>query len=129
VGHRAVERGAVDRAGQVPLQRRGDVRRLLPHHVPHRQLPRVVLLSALKDCEYFFHCAMEGLVSEILGDALARMSYHVLSCAWSCMNYVWTKLRGVDHDQESSIENVPLIPRKKRDYYNSDEVVVNIQRR
>ncbi len=73
---------------------------------------------------------MEGLVAEIVGDALARMSYHVLSCVWSYMDYVCAKFRGVDHDQERSrIENGPLIPRKKRDCYNSDEVVVNIQRR
>ena len=49
VGHRTVERGGVDGAGQVPLQRCGNVRRLLPHRVPPRQLPRVVLLSSLKD--------------------------------------------------------------------------------
>jgi len=50
VGHRTVERGVLDCAGQVPLQRRGDVRRLLPHHVPHCQLSGVVLLPTLKDC-------------------------------------------------------------------------------
>ena len=73
---------------------------------------------------------MDRLVVEILGDALAWMSYHVLSNVWSGMNYVCAKLRGVKYYQaRSQIENEPLISRKNRDCNNSDEVVVNIQRR
>ena len=73
---------------------------------------------------------MDRLVVEILGDAMAWMSYHVVSSVWSCMNYVCAKLRGVDDYQaRSQIENEPLISRKTRDCYNSDDVVVNIQRR
>ena len=73
---------------------------------------------------------MDRLVVDIVGDALAWMSYHVLSYLWSSMNYVCAKLRGLDHDQEESrIENEPLNPSKKRDCHNPEEVVVNIPRR
>ena len=65
--------------GQVPLQRRGDVRRLLPHHVPHCQLSGVVLLSTLKDN---FQRLLECEDSAIRRDALVKPSQLRLTGKW-----------------------------------------------
>ena len=60
---------------------------------------------------------MDRLVVDIVGDALAWMSYHVLSYLWSSMNYVCAKLRGHEVGSRMSpstlARNVTVTIRKK----------------